>query len=160
MKTKVEMAEVICHLRNMPLPNEVKRATYVIFRIESANGTKGINNNYGGVQADSGRWGAEYDHLFEGTVALKENTTQKDRLFLAFKDTASFLGFLSHRLQARGLYVGGTTWKITKLRVKTVEDLALAYYREWVTGNAKAAVPEANKATITSMYKQASELFK
>jgi hypothetical protein len=37
----------------------VKRASYVMFRNESGNGAKGINNNYCGAQADSGRWQPE-----------------------------------------------------------------------------------------------------
>jgi len=53
-KTSVEMGAVIPYLQSLNVPFEVKIMTYIIFRNESGNGSSGINNNYGGFQADSG----------------------------------------------------------------------------------------------------------
>ena len=50
------MGQVVQDLKALDYPVEVKKAGYIIFRIESANGTSGINENYCGFQADSGRW--------------------------------------------------------------------------------------------------------
>jgi hypothetical protein len=46
--------------------------------------------------------------------------------------------FLADRLHYRGIYIGGTTYKIVKMTPGTPAELALAYTREWVTGNPKA----------------------
>ncbi|RYE01632.1 MAG: hypothetical protein EOP50_01650 [Sphingobacteriales bacterium] len=158
-KTIVPMADVIASLRRQDIPNAVRRAVYVIFRIESANGTKGINNNYGGIQADGQRWQAQYDALMAGTVVLKENTTKKERRFVAFKSFEGFLALFAGRLQARGIYVGGTTHKIVAMKVRTPAFLAEAYYKEWVTGDAAAVPPRANVNNFLSMYAQAEKLF-
>ena len=45
------------------------------------------------------------------------------------------------------------------MAVRTVEDLAAAYTREWVTGNAEAEPDAAALAGFLSMYDQAVGLF-
>jgi hypothetical protein len=60
-KTTVSMTAVNPYIASLHVPAEVKRAAYIIFRIESANGSKGVNSNFVGAQADSGRWQKELD---------------------------------------------------------------------------------------------------
>jgi hypothetical protein len=158
-KTTVDMALVIKHINSLGVPLEVKRSTYIFFRNESTNGQKGINHNYGGFQADSGRWSAMYDNVITGIVSLKENQTGKQRLFLAFKDFTVSVEFLASRLHARGLYIGGNTHKIVKMRVADERELCRAYYKEWVKGSAAAEPTEQAMKNFLSMYRQAKKHF-
>ena len=159
LKTKVEMGEVVYYLKSLSVPAPVKIAAYVMFRNESANGTAGINHNYLGIQADSGRWA---DHLavhFVGTIVKNENMTGNQRRFLAFKSYEGSLAFLIDRIKARGLFVGGTTNKVVKMQINTPETWVLAYWREWVTGNAKAQIPDKERSGLLKMYQQGEQIF-
>lgn len=153
------MSDVVNQLAGMRLPYEVKRAAYIIFRIESRNGEAGINFNFAGIQADGSRWPAQYDKVFSGTVVLNENGTKKPRRFVAFPSLKAFLEFLAGRLQARGLYVGGTTHKITNVNITTPAMLCKAYRREWVTGDANAEETQTQMKDFLSMYHQAEKYF-
>lgn len=158
-RSSVEMSLVIGYLKDMNVSAEIKRAVYVFFRIESQNGQKGINNNYCGMQADSGRWQPIYDDKIIGVVKLKENQTGRERLFCAFHDYTTSLDFLGGKLQTRGLYVGGTTHKILTMKIDTPNDFARAYEKEWVKGD-KSAEPSREKINnFISIYNQAAKLF-
>lgn len=156
--THVDMDDVIGYLSVIDAPVEVKRATYVIFRNESANGHAGVNNNYVGAQADGRRWDPKWDDEIVGIVAERENNGG-ERLFLAFADYETSVDFLVDEVTSRGLYVGGKTHLVTHVDVPDEVSLARAYYREWVTGNANAPLPLAVQSSFLSMYRQARELF-
>ena len=158
-RSSVEMSLVNSYLKGKNISNELKRAAWIWFRFESASGQRGINNNYAGIQADSGRWQPIYDDKIIGVVRLKENQTGKERLFCAFNDFTASLDFLIGRLQARGLYVGGTTHKILTMKINTPTDLARAYEKEWVKGLAKAEPSQEKINNFLTMYNQASKLF-
>jgi hypothetical protein len=158
-KTTVKMVDVIQYIASMNIPLELRRAAYIFFRIESANGESGINNNYIGAQADSGRWPGEYDSKIIGTVVKNENQTGRERRFIAFNSFKDCIDLLAGRLQARGLYVGGITHKIAKVEVKTPVDLARAYIIEWVTGDANAHPSTEQLNNFLSIYKQAERFF-
>lgn len=158
-RTTVPMPDVIHFLQAANLPKEVKRSTYVVFRIESANGQSGVNNNYAGVQADGNRWAESLTHYFSGTTTTPENQTGRTRIFLCFRTWQDCVSFLADRMEARGLYVGGTTHQITQMEVTSPHDLVAAYYKEWVTGNADANPPPDQIAGFLLMYAQAEHLF-
>ena len=158
-QTTCKMPDVINYIIGLPFSKEVKRATYIIFRNESANGQSGVCNNYIGMQADSGRWDAKFDSLIVGTCTKNENMTGNARRFVALRDFKASVDILADKVLARGLYVGGTTHKILKMDVKTPADLALAYHREWVTGNAKATITKDQLDNFLSMYRQACGFF-
>lgn len=158
-KTSVEMAAVISALKDELGLTEIKRMAYIMFRNESANGQRGINNNYCGFQADSGRWSAVHDKAISGVVRKVENGTGKERLFLAFNDVSGCIGMLLERVRGRGLYIGGTTHKILTMKINTPEDLCRAYKKEWAAGSATAEPSPAELANFLSMYKQAEKLF-
>jgi len=159
VKTSVEMAIVILYLKVLDVDKEVKRMAYIMFRNESANGSRGINNNYCGFQADAGRWAAVHDAKIYGVVKKVENGTGKERLFLAFENVNGCLDMLIERVQGRGLFIGGTTHKILKMEIKTASDLARAYKKEWVAGSATAEPNNAEMQNFLSMYGQAVKLF-
>jgi hypothetical protein len=153
------MNEVIKYIQSLTVPVEIKRAAYVIFRNESANGKSGINNNYAGVQCDSARWGEPLDSQIVGTVIKNENQTGRQRIFAAFRDFKGSVDFLVDRVGKRGLYVGGITHKIAKIEVKTPQDFVRAYVVEWVTGDPLAHPSNEQMANLLSMYKQAQIFF-
>ncbi|HTI83169.1 MAG TPA: tlde1 domain-containing protein [Acetobacteraceae bacterium] len=157
-RTSVTMEEVVNALNASDHATNVKRASYVMFRNESGNGTKGINNNYCGAQADSGRWPESLTSLFSGTVTIRENGTQRLRIFLAFKTMPGNLEFLMNRVLSRGLYIGGQTHLVLTMAVHSEDDLARAYHKEWVSGSATSEPSAREKADFLSMYRQAEEL--
>lgn len=154
-RTTVAMTDVIAYLRVAAVPDPVKFAAYVIFRNESSNGQSGINNNYVGAQADSGRWSIQdFDDKIAGVAEQAENGTGRDRLFLAFTGWEASVDFLLNRVAERGLYVGGETHQIVKMAVTSSYDLAIAYRREWVTGSAAAMPTHQQIGDFQSMYAQ------
>jgi len=158
-KTSVEMPAVVEYLKKAASLTEVKRAAYVMFRFESGNGSKGLNENYVGAQADSGRWPVKFDSMITGVVRKVENGTGKERLFLQFASFGAGLDFLMDRVENRGLYVGGYERLITKKQVTTPHDLAIAYKKSWVRGSNKYKPTEEEVSTFLSVYQQAKKIF-
>lgn len=158
-KTPVDMAVIIAGIKILQVPTEVKRMTYIVSRNESANGRSIINNNFAGLQADSGRWDKKYDNLISGVVTQVENGTRKTRLFLAFNDIGGCLSMLADKMQGRGLYIGGDTKKIWVQHIDNVTELARAYKKEWVSGSATVEPSQPEINNFTSMYNQAVKLF-
>ena len=152
-QTTVPMISVIGYLALLDCAPEVKRMAYIMFRNESGNGQHGVNNNYCGIQGDGSRWPSKFDQLFDGVVTLPENGTGKERIFLAFKSWEGCVDMLVNRVQGRGLYIGSPG-------IRNEQDLALAYYRQWVKGNPRAVMPKQDQANFTSMYGQAAALFR
>jgi len=158
-KTSLEMGLAVSHIENYPVPVEIKRAAYVFFRIESGNGKSGVNNNYAGIQADGARWPDEYDSYIEGTCVKTENGTGKPRRFVCFRSWQDSLEFTMSNALRRGMYIGGKTWKVSKMQVNTTEDLCVAYKREWVIGNKKYRPTIQESIAFQSMYRQALKIF-
>lgn len=159
IRTTVEMAIVILYLQKLNINKEIKRTSYILFRNESANGHSGVNNNYCGFQADSGRWDEKYTPLISGVVSKAENGTGKTRLFLAFNDVGGCLSMLTGKIAERGLYVGGRITKIANMLIITPADLCSAYQKSWVTGNPNAIPSAQQLQAFLSMYAQAAKLF-
>jgi hypothetical protein len=157
-RTSTAMTAVVQALIAQPIDPEIKRAGYVMFRNESGNGARGINNNYIGAQADGQRWPAALTPSFAGTVTLAENGTHLQRIFIAFNDLAGCIAFLMDRIARRGLYIGGTTHLVLIMPVTSPTELATAYHREWVTGSATSDPSAAELASFLSMYEQATTL--
>lgn len=150
---------IVEYLKSLQESKPVKIAAYVMFRMESGNGKSGINNNYCGFQADSGRWPAHFDNHITGTVTKNENKTGKERIFLAFASWKTSVDLLVDRVKSRGLYVGGYARLVAKTTATTPEEWATVYYRDWVTGNAKAVPESSYVAGLTSMYRQGEKIF-
>lgn len=161
-KTSVEMGLVVAAIKELQIPVEVKRAAYIVFRNESANGSRGINNNFVGAQADAGRWSEKFDNHITGVVYKTENGTGKMRIFLAFGSYKDSVSFVADRVEARGLYVGGNLVVKSiglKMDIKTPEDLAVGYQRGWVKGSKFYVPTEKENSDFLSMYRQAAKIF-
>lgn len=159
-RTQVEMGAVVAYMQSLQAPVEVKRSAYIMFRNEGGNGRSGINNNYVGAQADSGRWPAKWDIHITGTVIKNENGTGKQRIFLAFSSWKGSVDFLIDRVESRGLYIGGHPTKYAKIDPEYPEELCLVYYREWVRGDEDYQPTEKQLKDFLSMYVQAEKIFK
>lgn len=158
-KTSIEMALAIAHIQAASVPVEVKRAAYIFFRIESANGRSGVNNNYAGIQADGARWPEEFDSKIAGTCVKGENGTGKLRRFVCFRSWEDSIDFTISNTQRRGMYIGGKSWKYTRIQVNSSASLCRAYKREWVTGNPKYQPTPQELKDFDSMYRQAVKIF-
>lgn len=158
-KTSVPMADVIAYIKSLPLVEAVKIAAYIMFRNESSNGTKGVNNNYAGIQADNSRWPEKFDKNIVGTSVVKENLTGKERRFVAFDSWKISIDFLIDRVVSRGLYAGGYAQRIAKMKIDGPETWARAYIKEWVRGSKTAEPTKTEMDDIKSMYRQGAALF-
>jgi hypothetical protein len=158
-RTSVDMADVTQYIRTLPISLALKASLYTVFRNESANGKSGVCNNYGGIQADSGRWDKKFDDAITGTCVKNENMTGNSRRFVCFGSWHTSIDFLADRLQDRGLFVGGYAGKIAKIEIHTVEDLARAYWKEWVTGSRAAEPSQSEIMDFESMHHKGVALF-
>lgn len=160
-RTSVPMHEVVSYMQGVPdIDPEIKRAAYIMFRVESANGASGVCNNYVGCQADSGRWPDKFDASIVGIVEKEENGTGKTRLFVAFDKWQSSIDFLLDRVAARGLYIGAKALPISHLLVSNETELVRAYTKEWAKGDSSAEPDASTIASWHSMYGQAAALFR
>lgn len=158
--TSVPMQAVVAYLKAAPSRTSLRCCAYTIFRIESGNGAHGINNNYGGFQADGARWPAEFDGRIVGVVGTAENGTGRQRLFVAFDRWESSVDLLLAEFQSRGLYLGGqVSYQGNTMTVGSVDDLAAAYHRVWVRGDWSSDPSVEEAETFRSIYAQAEALF-
>jgi hypothetical protein len=158
-KTSVAMTDVVTYMSSTAVKTEIKRAGYVMFRNESGNGKKGVNNNYVGLQADGGRLPDKWTPFIAGTCVLAENKTGKLRRFVCLKDWKTSVDILFDRVGSRGLFVGGFAHPHANMQVNSDDDWPLAYYREWVKGDGTAKIPPGDKNSLLSLYKDAVKKF-
>ena len=158
-RTSVAMPDVINYLSGKTVDTPIKRAAYVIFRNESGNGHKGVNNNYIGQQADGNRLPDKWTPAIAGTCVHAENQTGKLRRFVCFKEWKTCVDLLCDRVDARGLFVGGFAHPFADMQVDTDDDWPLAYWREWVQGSATAQIPAADKSGLLQEYQAAVQAF-
>lgn len=124
---------------------EVIKMAFCIFLNESARGTKGVNNNYAGIQADCGRWSGLTGEI--GT-SVRRDSGGVIRRFICFgpegyKDTLNLLAYACNR---RGMYIGAAG-------VRDTNSLGVAYLTKWV--GRKALVADSG---FDSLYREASRI--
>jgi hypothetical protein len=159
-RVSAEMGDIIAKIKKLNVPVEVKRAAYIIVRNETGNGKSIISGtNPCGAQADSGRWSSKWDQLIIATCVKKENGTKKERRFVIFDTLDTGLAFLCERIEAKGIFIGEQVeGRYHKGEIKTPEQLADAYYDEWVRG--ANVIPTAIETrNFVSMYNQAKIVF-
>ena len=133
-RTSVSMPEVVTFAKSLVGKYKVEavRMAYAIFRNESSNGKKGVNNNYAGVQADVGRW----TNLPGNPIAtcVKVDSGNVNRRFLCFDADG-------YKICFELLCI-----KITSRKMVTVDD----YFAKWV-GNPDASAE--HKKNFSSLLK-------
>lgn len=127
-RTSVEMPYVVAFARTLvgKYPTGAIVMAYAMFRNESANGTRGVCNNYGGVQADLVRW-TDLPGKPVGTC-VKLDSGGKDRRFLCFNEDGYKVCFELMCVKA------------TERRMKTTDD----YFKKWVGKNNYTKAEAAN----------------
>lgn len=137
--TSVSMNDVVYFARTLlqAYSQLYVRAAYAIFRNESANGVRGVNNNYAGIQADDARW----ENLPGQPIGtcVKFDSGKVERRFLCFGEDGYKISFelLCIKCQQRGI------------------GSAADYFKKWV-GKTKWTVSEENN--FNSMINQAAKL--
>lgn len=158
-RTQVAEQDVVAYIVGATMPPAVRRACYVIFRNESANGHKGINNNYIGLQADGGRQSEKWTPFIAGTCVHAESMTGRLRRFVCFRSWTTCADILAEKIALRGLYVGGYAHPYANMHINTDSDWPLAYWREWVQGDGSAQIPQAEQTNLMSIYAAAASKF-
>lgn len=137
-KTSIPIEKVVEYGKTLGFSKKVLSMAYAIFRNESANGSRGVNNNYAGIQADVGKWtNLPGDPI--GTC-VKIDSGGANRRFLCFGEDGYKISFalLCAKVEKRGMF--------------TAQD----YFAKWV-GNTKQ--PEAAVKSFNSMLAQGDKLF-
>jgi hypothetical protein len=161
-KTSVDMPIVVAYAKTLvgKYLKEVVRTAYCIFRNESGNGKSGVNNNYGGIQADCGVWEGLDPTNINGTCVMKDNAGDVRR-FICFNEKGyqACFDFLCYKINQRGMYIGSSLIPISKPTFEELEDeekkvavdnLYNAYQKKWVA-NAKEDTAEA-RDNFKSLY--------
>jgi hypothetical protein len=120
-KTSVEMPLVVAHAKTL-IPKyglTAVQSGLAIFRNESANGSKGVNNGYCGTQADVGKWSVDWESLSGQPIgtSVKTDNAGDTRRFLCFKPEEGYkisLEIATIKCKERGIVNG------------------LTYYKKWV----------------------------
>lgn len=140
-RTSVEMPDLVIFAKTLKGKYTISALAmaYAIFRNESANGKKGVNNNYAGIQADVGRW----KNLPGNAVAtcVKVDSGNVARRFLCFNADDGYK--ISFELIAI---------KATERYMITAQD----YFKRWV-GNSNQS--EQAVASFQSMLNQGMKVF-
>jgi uncharacterized protein (TIGR02594 family) len=150
-RTTLTATDIAARLASMDVDTNIKRAAYALICNESGSGRAGINNNYGGLQADVGRWSSEYDEYISGTCVEIDISGAKRR-FLCFANADGCFKMIVGLIQKRALYIGATTNFITHMHITSPSDWALAYFREWVKGDANATLSEGELRNLLGLY--------
>jgi len=159
-KTSIDMDSVIAYIKTLDVPLEVKRATYVVGRNESANGHNGVCYNMIGLQSDGDKFPNKYSVHFVGFCIEKENLTGKARGFLCFDKWQSSIDILSDEIHNRGLYVGGNIQSpYVAFKEVNESNFCQAYEDLWVYGNKDYKPTKIEVSDFTSMYNQAKKIF-
>ena len=161
LPTSVDMNSVNRYIAGKSCATPVKQMGYVIFRNESANGSKGVCNNYIGMQNDCGRWPQKYDSFFKNVCFHPENLTKRMRGFLCFSSWKDSIDILLDEVATRGIYIGGKVdspyLSFTDI---TADNICKAYEDLWVYGNKDYKPTAIEISDFSSMYKDAAKLFK
>ena len=144
--TKIPVADLIKKLKSSGFDPAVAKSIYGIILNEAARDKSkknfiGINNNYSGVQTDSGVWG--YAN-FVGQTA-KVDSGGYNRMFAVFDDLDSFLAFMESRVIAKGLDKAATPTEWSRL-----------YLTNWVGKTPTSALIANKEAIYKSALKQYS----
>ena len=152
-KTKVEMAKVIEYANTLiEYPTEVKRMAYCMFRNESGNGSKGVNGNYAGIQADNARWTGLVGAI--GT-SVRIDSGKQVRRFICFDEVEGYkdtFKFLCMKVKSRGMYIGA-------FNVREIDELVQVYLAKWV-GRIDSKPSKAELMNWESLYLNAKQVIK
>jgi len=152
-KTRVEMVKVVEYANSLTeYSTEVKRMAYCMFRNESANGSKGVNGNYAGIQADNARWTG-----LQGAIgtSVRMDSGKVVRRFICFDEVEGYkdtFKFLCMKVKSRGMHIGA-------YGIREMDELVEAYLGKWV-GRINTKPSKYELMNWESLYKSAKEVIK
>ena len=121
-KTTIDFGKFVEYAKS----KELNIFALAIIFIESKEATKGINNNYGGIQADNRRWKyPNFENIITGTCVVIDNT-KTNRRFVTFNaDTAvkDNYDFMLQKVKDKGI------------------NSAKLYYDKWVADDENPPSP-------------------
>jgi len=139
-QTTVSKKEVIDYLNyRTDFDVNVKRSVLAIWRNESGNGSKGVNNNYFGIQADNNKWPDSESYVIGTSVRLDSGGAT--RRFAVFSDYKTNLLFMLNTIRRRNLVANNA------------EDWARKYIYEWVSPVDKEGELKRKQLSLTSIYR-------
>jgi hypothetical protein len=117
--TQISISDTIKAIKAQNLPESFGKAVFALILSEAAKIKgkaifRGLNNNYAGVQTDSGVWGFAN---FEAQTARIDSGGDA-RMFAVFADFQDFMEFLINRAKAKGFDKAATdvAWADTYIR--------------------------------------------
>ena len=139
VKTYISDDEVMRILK----PNfskEVALAVFAIMKNEQGEGDRfrGFNNNYGGVQTDSGKW--SNDDVITGRLCLKDGSGEF-REFASFNNADESIKFKANKIKNFGIYIGGTPKRFddnpwVDKELPYINAVSTTYGYEWIRSSA------------------------
>ena len=136
----ISIADSIRAIKAKNLDPTLSRSIFSVILAEAAKSKDrksfvGLNNNYAGVQTDSGIWGSSN---FEAQTA-KIDSGGNPRMFAVFTDFGTFLDFLADRLTYKGFS-----------KTATADTWATNYIRNWWGITPTPALIKSKGAIFTS----------
>jgi hypothetical protein len=122
---------------------EVALAAFAIMKNEQGEGDRfrGFNNNYGGMQTDSGKW--SNDGAITGRLCLKDGSGEY-REFASFNNAEEGIKYKTTKIKNFGIYIGGTPKRFDdnpwfQKQLPYVNAVSTTYGYEWIRSSAGIA---------------------
>jgi hypothetical protein len=122
---------------------EVALAAFAIMKNEQGEGDRfrGFNNNYGGMQTDSGKW--SNDGAITGRLCLKDGSGEF-REFASFSNAEEGIKYKTTKIKNFGIYIGGTPKRFDdnpwfQKQLPYVNAVSTTYGYEWIRSSAGIA---------------------
>jgi hypothetical protein len=122
---------------------EVALAAFAIMKNEQGEGDRfrGFNNNYGGMQTDSGKW--SNDGAITGRLCLKDGSGEF-REFASFSNAEEGIKYKTTKIKNFGIYIGGTPTRFDdnpwfQKQLPYVNAVSTTYGYEWIRSSAGIA---------------------
>ena len=135
--------EEIMRILKPNFSKEVALASFALMKNEQGEGDRfrGFNNNYGGVQTDSGKW--SNDNVITGRLCLKDGSGEF-REFASFNNADESVKFKAKKIQNFGIYLGGTPTRFKdnpwyNQKLPYLNAVFTTYGYEWIRSSAGIA---------------------
>jgi hypothetical protein len=167
--TTLSYVDLANYLNSLSIDKNLKIAILAKSINEQGKGTylSGYNNNYFGIQTDSGNWGSIGDQYITGRFIASDSKTTRE--FASFNNWKGGVQLAINKIQKFGLYIGGIPYRFKdnpyyNMLLTDVTGWANSYYYEWVRSSSDGV--NVDPITINfvnsliNIYSQAQSLIK
>ena len=156
-RTTVPESDVVAYLKRSDIvaahSQSIRRATYAIFSIESARGTKGVNNNYIGLQTDGGGFVSNDTNYVKGSATTKDSSVPpKCRAFGTYPTWQDCINHVMEIMKQR-MQGGGSSREMCPSNPDDFNYFGDGYAANWVAATVPALIANA-KSAGRSRYKE------